>query len=65
MRDQLKNIVIAVVCAVWCHRVVYGAIAAAYGAACVGWIEKDLLQRVLTALYVLLVAQSDAHDDRH
>ncbi len=59
MWNQLKDVLKSVACAVWSHRAVYAGLAAAYGAGCFGWIDKDAVQQVVCALYVLLVAQSD------
>ena len=42
---------------IWCHRVVYAGLAGAYGALCFGLLHKDVVQGVVTALYVALVVQ--------
>lgn len=59
MKERLCKVVKKFACAVWTHRAVYAGLAAAYGAACGGLIDKEVLQQIVTALYVLLVAQSD------
>ena len=42
---------------IWCHRMVYAGLAGAYGALCFGVLDKDVVQGVVTALYVALVVQ--------
>ncbi len=57
MFGRLTEVVVKVACAIWCHRMVYAGLAAAYGAGCVGWLEKDVVQQIATGCYLLLVAQ--------
>jgi hypothetical protein len=57
MWNQLKDVVKKVACAIWCHRAVYAGLAAAYGAGCAGWLDKEMVNQIVTGLYVLLVAQ--------
>ena len=53
MKDRIKR-----VCrAVWCHRIAYAGLAAAYGAGCFGWIDKETVAQVVTGFYVAMVAQ--------
>ncbi|MDF1729683.1 MAG: hypothetical protein P1U53_18245 [Sulfitobacter sp.] len=59
MWNQLKDVSKRVACAVWCHRVVYAGLAAAYGAGCAGWLEKEMVQQIATGCYLVLVAQAD------
>jgi hypothetical protein len=40
-----------------CHRVVYAGAAVAYGGMCVGMIDKELANQVLTGCYLALVVQ--------
>jgi hypothetical protein len=41
----------------WCHRVVYAGAALAYGGMCVGVLDKEIANQVLTACYLALVVQ--------
>ncbi len=43
--------------ALWCHRVVYAGLAVAYGAGCAGWLDKEVVNQIVTGCYVALVAQ--------
>ncbi|MDD9921750.1 MAG: hypothetical protein OXQ92_05650 [Boseongicola sp.] len=42
---------------IWCHRVAYAGLALAYGAGCMGWIDKETVAQIVTALYVALTTQ--------
>ena len=57
MSKQLKTKIKEVCNALWCHRAVYAGLAAAYGAGCLGWIDKETVNQIVTGLYVALVAQ--------
>ncbi|MEP0207714.1 MAG: hypothetical protein ABJ370_05115 [Paracoccaceae bacterium] len=52
-RKKLKSVVKGM----WCHRIAYAGLAMAYGAACVGILDKDTLTQVVTGLYVAMTAQ--------
>lgn len=54
----MKELLLKLAAIIWSHRMVYAGIAGVYGASCFG-MEKELVNQMLTALYVLLVAQSD------
>jgi hypothetical protein len=41
----------------WCHRVVYAGAALAYGGMCVGVLDKEIANQVLTGCYLALVVQ--------
>lgn len=46
------------ICArMWCHRVMYGGLACAYGAGCFGLIDKEVVGQIATACYIAMVAQ--------
>ena len=57
MIEWMKTKTKTVCKAVWCHRVAYGGLAAAYGAGCFGVIDKDTVAQIVTGLYVAMVAQ--------
>lgn len=43
--------------AVWCHRAAYAALALAYGAGCVGILDKDTVALLATTIYCAMVTQ--------
>ena len=57
MFEQLKKTVVGVAKAVWCHRAAYAGLALAYGAGCAGWIDKDTVSQIATAMYVAITIQ--------
>lgn len=57
MKERVLEVVKAVKAAVWSHRAVYAGLAGAYGAGCLGVLDKEAVQQVVTGLYVVLVAQ--------
>jgi len=57
MFGRLMEVAKRIGCAIWCHRAVYAGLAAAYGAGCAGWLDKEMVNQIVTGLYVLLVAQ--------
>lgn len=59
MNERLMQIVTKVACAIWCHRMVYAGLAAAYGAGCAGWVDKEMVNQIVTACYVALVIERD------
>ena len=59
MWKQLKDVTRKTITAVWCHRMVYAGLAAAYGAGCTGWVDKDTVGQIATACYIALVVQRD------
>ncbi len=59
MFERLTEVVKKIGCALWCHRAIYAGLAGAYGAASIGVLDKEVVNQIVTALYVLLVAQSD------
>ncbi|MFC6759469.1 hypothetical protein ACFQFQ_08135 [Sulfitobacter porphyrae] len=48
-----------IACAIWCHRMIYAGLAAAYGAGCAGVLDKDSVAQIVTGCYLALVVQSD------
>ncbi|WGH78124.1 hypothetical protein [Jannaschia ovalis] len=44
--------------AVWTHRATYAGLALAYGAGCLGLIDKATVSQIATACYVALVVQA-------
>jgi hypothetical protein len=50
MLNQLKTILTTLLCTIWCHRVTYAGLALAYGAGCLGVIEKETVAQIATAL---------------
>ena len=59
MWNQLKDVSVRIACTIWCHRMVYAGLAAAYGAGCAGWVDKEMVNQIVTACYVALVMQRD------
>lgn len=57
MLNQLKTIVKTHGCTLWCHRITYAGLALAYGAGCLGLIDKETVAQIATALYCTMVAQ--------
>ena len=57
MWKQLKDVTTKTITAVWCHRMVYAGLAAAYGAGCAGWVDKGTVNQIVTGCYVALVVQ--------
>jgi hypothetical protein len=57
MFGRLMQVVVRIACAIWCHRAVYAGLAVAYGAGCAGVLDKEIVNQIVTGLYVLLVAQ--------
>jgi hypothetical protein len=57
MFKQLKKNVKFVGKAMWCHRAAYAGLALAYGLACLGWLEKDVVNQIVAAIYAAMVAQ--------
>ncbi len=55
--ERIKTSVKAVCKSIWCHRVAYAGLAVAYGAGCMGWIDKDTVAQIVTGLYIALTAQ--------
>lgn len=55
--ETLKAKSIPLVRGLWCHRASYAALAALYGAGCLGWVDKDTVAQMATALYVALTTQ--------
>ena len=43
---------------IWSHRASYAGLALAYGAGCAGWIDKETVAQVATAIYVAMVVQA-------
>lgn len=54
---RLKELMMKIWAVIWCHRMVYAGLAGAYGALCFGLLDKDVVQQLVTALYVALVVQ--------
>ncbi len=54
---RLKKMMRKMWAVTWYHRMVYAGLAGAYGALCFGLLDKDVVQQVVTALYLLLVVQ--------
>ena len=52
---RLKKMMRKMWAVTWCHRMVYAGLAGADGALCFGLLDKDVVQQVVTALYLLLV----------
>lgn len=52
---RLKKMMRKMWAVTWYHRMVYAGLAGAYGALCFGLLDKDVVQQVVTALYLLLV----------
>lgn len=42
---------------IWTHKMAYAGLAIAYGCGCAGWIDKDTVAQVVTALYAAMVTQ--------
>ena len=57
MFERMKEKIKPVCLALWCHRAAYAGLALAYGAGCVGLIDKELLNQVVMGLYVAITAQ--------
>lgn len=57
MKERLMQILKNMVAVTWCHRMAYAGLAAAYGAGCAGVLDKDLVNQIVTGLYVALVLQ--------
>lgn len=57
MFEQLKEKMKIIGAAVWSHRACYAGLALAYGAGCAGWLDKDTVNQVATALYVAIASQ--------
>lgn len=58
MMEQLKEKMKWVAAAMWSHRASYAGLALAYGAGCVGVIDKGTVAQVATAIYVAMVVQT-------
>jgi hypothetical protein len=54
---KMKLTLRSLLCTIWCHRVTYAGLALAYGAGCLGVIEKETVAQIATALYCTMVAQ--------
>ena len=52
----MREIVLKLAAAIWCHRAVYVGLACAYGALCLG-ADKDLVNQCVTAFYAALAMQ--------
>ena len=57
MFEQLKEKMKSIGAAVWSHRASYAGLALAYGAGCLGVIDKDAVAQIATAIYLAMVAQ--------
>jgi hypothetical protein len=57
MFGRLMQFVMRIACGISGHRAVFTGLAAAYGAGCVGWLDKEMVNQNVTGLYVLLAAQ--------
>ncbi|MEL7117402.1 MAG: hypothetical protein AAGP08_17765, partial [Pseudomonadota bacterium] len=60
MRDRIGKIAKAMktmAAQVWRHRVSYAGLALAYGAGCVGVIDKEVVAQIAAAIYAAMVAQ--------
>ncbi len=57
MFERLGKKLKSLVKGMWCHRLAYAGLAMAYGAACVGILDKETLTQVVAGLYVALTAQ--------
>ena len=57
MLKRVRKSVTGVAKALWCHRVVYAGAALAYGGLCVGIVDKEHANQVLTGCYIALVVQ--------
>ena len=53
----MRNWIVNLCKAVWRHRVTYAGLAIAYGCGCTGWLDKDTVAQIVTALYALMVTQ--------
>ena len=56
--EQLKEKMKVVASAAWSHRASYAGLALAYGAGCIGVIDKGVVAQIATAIYVAMVVQS-------
>jgi hypothetical protein len=54
---EIKEKAMALVAAVCSHRVMYGGVAAAYGAGLAGLCDKALVEAVVVAAYAILAAR--------
>jgi hypothetical protein len=57
MLKRVRKSVTGFAKALWCNRVVYAGAALAYGSLCVGIVDKDVANQVLTGCYIALVVQ--------
>ncbi len=57
MFEQLNEKMKVICKGMWCHRFAYAGLAAAYGAGCLGVIDKETVAQIVTGLYVAMVAQ--------
>ena len=53
MKEWMKKVATAI----WSHRACYAGLALAYGAGCAGWLDKDTVNQITTALYVAIASQ--------
>jgi len=58
MMEQLKVKMKVIGAVVWSHRASYAGLALAYGAGCVGVIDKGVVAQIATAIYVAMVVQT-------
>ncbi|MGH1577627.1 hypothetical protein [Planktotalea sp.] len=58
MLKRLMSIVTKSVQTLWCHRVIYGGIALAYGGLAFGFVDKESVNQILIGCYVAFVMQN-------
>ena len=54
----MKRWIVKIGKTMWSHRASYAGLAMAYGAGCVGLVDKGVVAQIATAIYVAMVVQS-------